>query len=83
MKAQQVTNQNANRIASTFARSTAEAPGAYPVSCPITFPVTAGITRKLVGVAGFEPATPSSRTRCATEDKWVLQMPLLATHFND
>jgi hypothetical protein len=25
-----------------------------------------GATRKLVGVAGFEPATPSSRTRCAT-----------------
>jgi hypothetical protein len=25
-----------------------------------------GATRKLVGVAGFEPATPSSRTRCAS-----------------
>jgi hypothetical protein len=32
------------------------------VSSPISFPVITHFGRKLVGVAGFEPATPSSRT---------------------
>jgi hypothetical protein len=34
------------------------------VASPISFFVAVSILRKLVGVAGFEPATPSSRTRC-------------------
>ena len=37
----------------------------YGVSFPISGPVVIAISRKLVGVAGFEPATPSSRTRCS------------------
>ena len=39
----------------------------------------------LVGVAGFEPATPSSRTRCATSHRpfrlWTLSRSLLADNF--
>jgi hypothetical protein len=35
-------------------------------SFPLTFPVADTKSRKLVGVAGFEPATPSSRTREGT-----------------
>jgi hypothetical protein len=37
-----------------------------------------GATRKLVGVAGFEPATPSSRTRRATSH---LSFSLLRPHY--
>jgi hypothetical protein len=37
------------------------------VSSPISGPVSFRCDGKLVGVAGFEPATPSSRTRCATD----------------
>src|SRR5271156_1070818 len=33
---------------------------------PISGPVAIAVWRKLVGVAGFEPAAPSSRTRCST-----------------
>jgi hypothetical protein len=44
-----------------------------------------GATRKLVGVAGFEPATPSSRTRCAASYRpfclWTLSRSLLADNF--
>ncbi len=36
------------------------------VSFPISGPVAVSALRKLVGVAGFEPATPTSRTWCAT-----------------
>jgi hypothetical protein len=32
------------------------------VSFPISGPAVIAVSRKLVGVAGFEPATPSSRT---------------------
>ena len=39
--------------------------GATVVSCPISGPQPNGRVKKLVGVAGFEPATPTSRTRCA------------------
>jgi hypothetical protein len=39
---------------------------ANAASFPISGPLTIHALRKLVGVAGFEPATPSSRTRCAT-----------------
>jgi hypothetical protein len=35
----------------------------YGVSFPISGPVAIAISGKPVGVAGFEPATPSSRTR--------------------
>ena len=34
------------------------------VSFPISGPVAVSALRKLVGVAGFEPATPTSRTWC-------------------
>ena len=37
------------------------------VSFPISGPVAVSALRKLVGVAGFEPATPTSRTSAATE----------------
>jgi hypothetical protein len=30
-----------------------------------------GLVNLLVGVAGFEPATPSSRTRCATRLRYT------------
>ena len=39
-----------------------------------TFQIVSGISapgKKLVGVAGFEPATPSSRTRCATRLRYT------------
>ena len=39
----------------------------------------------LVGVIGFEPTTPSSRTRCATSHRpfrlWTLSRSLLADNF--
>ena len=35
----------------------------HGVSRPISGPVAIAVSRKLVGVAGFDPATPSSRTR--------------------
>ena len=41
------------------------------VSFPISGPEYAEMGRKLVGVAGFEPATPSSRTRCATRLRYT------------
>src|SRR5262245_35694301 len=41
------------------------------VSFPISGPVTILCVEKLVGVAGFEPATPSSRTRCATRLRYT------------
>ena len=34
----------------------------FGVSFPISGPVVVAMRRNLVGVAGFEPATPSSRT---------------------
>ena len=39
---------------------------------PHNWPRRQSETRKLVGVAGFEPATPSSRTRCATRRRYTL-----------
>jgi hypothetical protein len=35
-----------------------------------------GATRKLVGAAGFGPATPSSRTRCATRPRYTPIHPI-------
>ena len=36
------------------------------LSATRTFPPHKGEGRAMVGVAGFEPATPASRTRCST-----------------
>src|SRR5215831_3076202 len=41
------------------------------VSFPISGPVAIRLSRNLIGVAGFEPATPSSRTRCATRLRYT------------
>src|SRR5437016_6703727 len=38
------------------------------------------IGKMLVGVAGFEPATPSSRTRCATRLRYTPKAPLITAH---
>jgi hypothetical protein len=38
---------------------------------PYRSPRVSCVVRKLVGVAGFEPATPSSRTRCATRLRYT------------
>src|SRR5438045_8402631 len=38
---------------------------------------------RLVGVAGFEPATPSSRTRCATRLRYTPKGRLIASAFRD
>jgi hypothetical protein len=43
----------------------------YGVSFPISGPVVLEIVRKVVGVAGFEPATPTSRTWCATRLRYT------------
>src|SRR5437763_16503479 len=43
-------------------------------SFPISGPVSDRVCGKLVGVAGFEPATPSSRTRCATRLRYTPTM---------
>jgi hypothetical protein len=40
------------------------------VSCPISGPAIYFCAEKLVGVARFEPATPSSRTRCTTNARY-------------
>src|SRR5262245_13200169 len=37
-----------------------------PISMKTGVPDSAKSLKNLVGVAGFEPATPSSRTRCST-----------------
>jgi hypothetical protein len=44
-----------------------------------------GATRNLVGVAGFEPASPSSRTRCATRRRYatILLTPCASTTRRD
>src|SRR5262249_46576124 len=41
-------------------------PSARGFRSPYHSPQAMCCVRKLVGVAGFEPATPSSRTRCST-----------------
>src|SRR5215469_2497220 len=53
-------------------------PGAHGCECPDATDTVAQtvaeaefVGRKLVGVAGFEPATPSSRTRCATRLRYT------------
>src|SRR3954463_11881 len=43
--------------------------------------VSVSLCRKLVGVAGFEPATPSSRTRCATRLRYTPKAGLIAAQY--
>ena len=57
----------------------------HGVSFPISGPVASAVSRKLVGVAGFEPATPTSRTWCATRLRYTSpSMPrLIQSTFRD
>ena len=45
------------------------------VSCPISGPAIYFRVEKMVGVAGFEPATPTSRTWCATRRDYTDRNP--------
>ena len=49
------------------------------VSCPISGPAIYFRVEKMVGVAGFEPATPTSRTWCATRLRLHRQKPVCTT----
>ena len=62
-----------------FVRSARRGPAASVPrrTSPTTVAASAGAMcgKELVGVAGFEPATPSSRTRCATRLRYTPKLP--------